>query len=155
MSSFLSPHSTYSAMANVHDRLGWRSFLEGRISKVLVQVMHNHLLNSSSCYTATYWAREFSARLVLLTHHQWRHRNAHLHYKGKEHKTTQEHDDIMRQTRELTRLDSSALLPQFRDLLDAEAFDKLFEGSSTDRQYWIYEVEAALAATAISQRKRK
>jgi hypothetical protein len=54
----------------------------------------------------------------------------------------------MRRARELTRLDSSALLPQFRDLLDAEDFDALFEGSTTDRQYWIHEMEAALAATA-------
>jgi hypothetical protein len=154
MTSFLSSHSTYSAMANIHDRLGWRSFLEGRISKILVQEMQNHLQNSSSCYTATFWARKFASRLILLTHHQWRHRNSHLHYRGKENKTFQEHEETMRCARELTRLDSSALLPQFRDLL-AEDFDALFEGSTTDRQYWIHEMEAALAATAIHQAARK
>jgi hypothetical protein len=142
-------------MANIHDRLGWRSFLEGRISKILVQEMQNHLQNSSSRYTATFWAREFASRLILLTHHQWRHRNSHLHYRGKENKTFQEHEETMRRARELTRLDSSALLPQFRDLLDAEDFDALFEGSTTDRQYWIHEMEAALAATAIHQAARK
>ena len=155
MSSLLSPHSNYSAMAIAHDRLGWRSFLEGRISKVLVQDMHNHLQNSTTCYTASFWAREFSSRLILITHHQWGYRNAHLHYRGKENKTSQEHTEIMRRTRELTRLDSSTLLPQFRDLLDAEDYDALFEGSTINRQYWLYEVEAALAATAISQARRK
>ena len=117
--------------------------------------MHDHLLNSTSRFTATYWAREFSSRLIILTHHQWRHRNAHLHYKGKEHKSVQEHADVMARTRELTRLDSSELLPQFRDLLDAEDFDALFEGPTVARQYWICEVEAALATTAIHQRNKK
>jgi hypothetical protein len=142
-------------MTHVHDRLGWRSFLEGRISKILVQEMHNHLQNSTSRYTATYWARESASRLILLTHHQWHHRNSHLHYRGKENKTFQEHEDTMRRTHELTRLDSSALLPQFRDLLDAEDFDALFKGSTTNRQYWIHEMEAALATTAIHQTTRK
>ena len=155
MSSFLSSNSIYTAMATAHDRLGWRSFLEGHITKVLVQIMHDHLLNSTSRFTATYWAREFSSRLIILTHHQWRHRNAHLHYKGKEHKSAQEHADVMARTRELTRLDSSELLPQFRDLLDAEDFDALFEGPTVARQYWICEVEAALATTAIHQRNKK
>jgi hypothetical protein len=61
----------------------------------------------------------------------------------------------MARTRELTRLDSSELLPQFRDLLDAEDFDALFEGPTVARQYWICEVEAALATTAIHQRNKK
>ena len=94
-------------MATAHDRLGCRSFLEGRITKVLVQAIHDHLQNSTSRYTATYWAQEFSSCLILLTHHRWRHQNAHLHNKGKEHKTVEEHSDVMNHTRELTRLDSS------------------------------------------------
>jgi hypothetical protein len=142
-------------MAHAHDRLGWRSFLEGRISKVLVQEMHNHLQNSTTRYTATYWACEFSSRLILITHHQWGYHNSHLHYRVKENKTSQGHIKVMHRTRELMRLDSSTLLPQFRDLLDAEDYDTLFEGSITNRQYWIYEVEAALAAMAISQATRK
>ena len=48
MSSFLSSYSINTAMAMAHDRLGWCSFLEGRISKILVQAMHDHLLNSTS-----------------------------------------------------------------------------------------------------------
>jgi hypothetical protein len=60
----------------------------------------------------------------------------------------------MARTRELTQLDSSELLPQFRDLLDEEDFDSLFEGPTVARQYWISEVEAALAATAIHQQKK-
>ena len=142
-------------MAHAHDRLGWRSFLEGRISKVLVQEMHNHLQNSTTRYTATYWACEFSSRLILITHHQWGYHNSHLHYRVKENKTSQGHIKVMHRTRELMRLDSSTLLTQFRDLLDAEDYDTLFEGSITNRQYWIYEVEAALAAMAISQATRK
>ena len=61
----------------------------------------------------------------------------------------------MCRTRKLTRLDSSTLLPQFRDLLDAKDYDALFEGSTINRQYWMYEVKAALAATASSQARRK
>ena len=35
--------SAYHSFAVIHDRLGWRSFLEGRISTVLVHEMHQHL----------------------------------------------------------------------------------------------------------------
>jgi hypothetical protein len=61
----------------------------------------------------------------------------------------------MNRTRELTRLDSSELLPHFRGPLDTEDVDTLVEGPTVARQYWISEVEAALAATTIHQKFKR
>jgi hypothetical protein len=48
MRSLLSYGHRLHSFATLHDRLGWRSFLEGRISTLLVQEMHFHLSNTPS-----------------------------------------------------------------------------------------------------------
>ena len=65
----LCPHgSPYHHLALIHDRLGWHSFLEGRISSALVQEMHVHLSSTPARFGAIDWAKGLVNWLILITH---------------------------------------------------------------------------------------
>ncbi len=56
-----------------------------------------------------------------------------------------EHDEIMENVGRLLFTDPNTLLPQHRHLLDLD-FKNLGASSSTDRQYWLANVESAINA---------
>jgi hypothetical protein len=75
MTNIIPQNHTYHALAIAHDRLGWRSFLEGRILTIMVQEMHYHLAATPSLIGAADWAKGLVNHLIRITHRQWKYRN--------------------------------------------------------------------------------
>lgn len=91
------------------------------------------------------WATEFIQHLLGLTHKQWLYQNARTHIRLLEGKSELEHDNIMDQVGRLLFTDPTLLLPQHRHLLELD-FEKLGAGSTTNRQYWLANLESAVKA---------
>jgi hypothetical protein len=154
MSSLLPYGHRFHSLATLHDRLGWRSFLEGRISTLLVQEMHFHLSDTPSLISAIDWAKKFVGFLFRITHRQWSFRNSVVHFKI-EGRTPAQHQEIIHEFGELLEIDTRTLLPKYRHLWEDEDFEALGRGSSNNKLYWMSAAKSAIAASAIARKRRR
>ena len=106
-------------------------------------------------FSADIWARKFSTELLLFTHRQWTYRNTTTHFKPSEGKTVAEHESIHQQLLSLLELSPSELPLRHRHLLSPEHTDQLLLGSTTNKQFWIAEVQSALAEAALVRKLKK
>ena len=144
MTSLLQPHSEFTLLAQFHDRLGWDSFLEGRICVLWVEARELDVQSKGLRTTSDYWARGLIRRLLLLTHHQWIFCNAGVHHEV-EGLTQSQHEELMEKCESMVTVHPGDLLPEHRDLLRVN-FEELGEGHTLGRQYWLADMESALSA---------
>ena len=138
------PDTNFEVLAEVTDRLGWDCLLEGRVSKVWLEVVSPMLHESGTYLSPTRWGQQFIAQLLNITHKQWIFRNSYVHYKI-DGLSPAEHNKIFDKVEELMFTNPDDLLPCHKHLLEVD-FGKLGEGSPVDRQYWIITMEAALTS---------
>eukprot|EP00956_Cyclotella_meneghiniana_P004596 scaffold5670_cov42-Cyclotella_meneghiniana.AAC.1 len=101
------------------------------------------------------WAKDLSRHLLLFTHRQWTYRNSTVHYKPSEGKTVAEHTMVDEQVRSLLQLSPILLPPQHRYLLTTENRTTLLQGTTAAKQFWIAEIQSALAEGALSRRMKR
>lgn len=154
MTRLLPYGSKYHSYALVHDRLGWRSFLEGRISITLAHEMHTHLSVTTARIGAADWAKGLVNWLIRITHRQWSYRNHVVHHTV-EGRTVEEHKLLIQEMTRLLEVDPSTLLPRFRFLYEDQDFEALGAGSATNRLYWVEAAKAAVAASALARRRKR
>jgi predicted RNA-binding Zn-ribbon protein involved in translation (DUF1610 family) len=132
-------------LAEVHDRLGWDNFVEGRISVLFLEAVKPELAGRLSRLTPERWCRTLVSKLLQLTHKQWLFRNSHVHYNKLEGLTSQQHEQIFDKVKEMMWTDPADLLSKHRYLLEDD-FEILREAASGVRLQWIASMESALGA---------
>jgi len=146
MKECLSGHSSIlRTLAEVHDRLGWDNFVEGRISLLFLEAVRPALDGRRSRLTPERWCHTLVTKLLQLTHKQWLFRNSHVNHKKLEGMTTAQHEQIFEKVKSMMWTDPADMLAKHRYLLE-EDFQLLGEGTSGERQQWIDSMESALSA---------
>jgi hypothetical protein len=145
MTSLCSYRSPYYALAEIVDRLGIRSLLEGRIPCLFYSTRLADIKRRRLRKHAGHWCNGIILRLLQITHRQWTFRNGTVHLRGPDGLTQSQQDRLARRCEELLWTDPSTLLDEDKYLLDID-FEKLGDGPSAARQAWISEMEAARAA---------
>ena len=69
------------ALAVSQDKIGWRNFMEGRVSKEFYQMQAQHSASSTSFLNGEDWVKQLISRILHITHSQWIFRNFSLHDK--------------------------------------------------------------------------
>ena len=69
------------SLAVEQDVIGWRNFMEGRISKKFYDIQLLHLRDVSGHLNGRDWVKIFITKLLQMTHSQWLFRNITLHDK--------------------------------------------------------------------------
>ena len=82
-------------LARSQDLIGWRNFMEGRISKDFYNLQHMHLETSSSFLNGGDWMRQFISRVLHITHSQWIYRNFVLHDRKRGYLRLKARDDLL------------------------------------------------------------
>ena len=136
-------HSKYQLLARYQDRLGWQNFIEGRFTSYLVHVQREHLRDSDTWRTAESWASGLMDQLLRLTHRQWLHRNARLHFRRPDGRTQLQHNEIVAKISKLIWTDPDELLDADRKLLGLD-FRKLGRARAVTQECWIAELETAI-----------
>ena len=156
MESLTPLHSPYLTLAQAQDLIGFDNLLVGRLPKLLITIMKSKLalLNQRSL-TIDRWAKDLSRHLLLFTHRQWTYRNSTVHYKPSEGKTVAEHTMVDEQVRSLLQLSPILLPPQHRYLLTEENRTTLLQGTTSAKQFWIADIQSALAEAALSRRMKR
>jgi hypothetical protein len=138
-------YGTLKRFAQETDRLGWRNFTEARISRALFDTQEAWLKQQGSKWHIESWAKQFLTRVLNITHRQWLYRNSRIHIRQVEGLSLTDHESILQKVSSLIGTDPTDLLSQHRSLLHMD-FEALGEGTSTDRQYWIAQMESAIKA---------
>ena len=145
MRSVVGADRRFLTLARIHDSLGWDNFVEGRICKLWLQFREVDINRRNLRTTSESWAWGLSHRLLQLTHRQWIYRNSVVHYKV-QGITMRQHERIMDNVEHYAMTDPEDLLPENRHLLDID-FEALGEASSIEKQFWVAEMETAVAAS--------
>jgi hypothetical protein len=72
------------AAATTQDRIGWRNFVEGKISKEWRILQSRHYLEIASRRSGDRWAEKLVTKLLELVHSMWKYRNSILHERDKD-----------------------------------------------------------------------
>ena len=135
MKECLSGHSSIlRTLAEVHDRLGWDNFVEGRISTTFLEAVRPALSDGRrSRLTPERWCHTLMTKLLQLTHKHWLFRNSHVNHKKMEGMTTAQQEQIFDKVKSMMWTDPADMLAKHRYLLE-EDFQLLGEGTSGERQ---------------------
>jgi len=146
MTLLLEPGSKLNNLTTFYYRLGWESFIKGRICKVWLVARYSEIAEKDLRTMSESWSRGLIHRLLERIQRQWLYRNAIVHYKVSDGLMTQHHETIMEEIENMiTDVDPTDLLPEHRRLLNVD-YEKLGEGRAEHRQSWLMEMESAVSA---------
>lgn len=134
-------------VATSQDTIGWRNFMEGRVSKHIMLLQRRHLLESSSRLTTTSWMKQFISRVLHITHSQWLFRNFMLHDNNAGYLKLKERTSAAIQIDALSQVKPSAIPADSHFLLEFDT-ESLLRADSDTQHYWIAAMEAAVMAKA-------
>ncbi len=125
------------------DLIGWRNFMEGRISKRFGSLQRAHISSSETRISIHSWTRQFISRILHITHCQWLFRNFAIHDASAGLLRTNEKAHTAALISGLMETRPSQLPPESRFLLEFDT-DGLLKSDMDTQHYWIAAVEAAL-----------
>ena len=144
----------YHLLAETQDRLGWQNFIEGRFALYYAALQREHLSNLEMWRTTDVWAKGIIEVLLRITHKQWLHRNALVHFSGEDGRTLLEKEAIAKKVEELMWTDPVELLEEDRPLLEEDCA-RLGATDATTQAYWIADVEAAKKTAEVMRNRRR
>ena len=70
-------------MARSQDRIGWRHFTEGKVTKDIQELQWVYLASKRTRLTVDSWMKGFVGKLIEMTHKQWIFRCITKHHRTK------------------------------------------------------------------------
>ena len=71
------------SLARSQDVIGWRNFIEGRVSREFLDIQNLHLGSGCHKINGEQWVRQFIIKILRITHNQWIFRKFTLYDKQK------------------------------------------------------------------------
>jgi hypothetical protein len=138
------PHSIRELVSS-QTRIGWRNFMEGRISMHFYRLHFCHLIYARTNMTAGSWVKTFISKLLHITHSQWIFRNFMLHEKTHGLLRMKERQAILLQVEALSLSDKNDLPEDSQFLLEFD-IGRLQHADYETQCYWVAAVVAARTA---------
>ena len=139
------PPTDLRELANEQREIGWRNFMEGRISKQFFRIQFCHLIHARSRITAAAWTRTFISKILHITHSQWIFRNFMLHGKTHGILRLREQEAVLIQLEELVLSEKDDIPEESRFLLEFD-LGRLERSDYETQCYWAAAVTAAREA---------
>jgi ribonuclease HI len=140
------PTPSLKDLVQEQNTIGWRNFMEGRISKQFLRVQFCHLIHANSRITAESWTKTFISKILHITHSQWIFRNFMLHGKTNGLLRLQEQEATLLHIKELSLSNKNDLPEESRFLLEFD-LEQLRNADYDMQCYWTAAVSAARQAT--------
>ncbi len=113
-------YNNMSVVSMMSDRLGWDSFLEGRISKHWLVVVLPLLPHRPLQLLPESWGRQFISKLHNVIYKQWTYCNSMIHFWSTDGLTIPEHYEILNRIESYSLADTDTLLPRHQSLYTAD-----------------------------------
>ena len=121
-------------IAQSQDTIGWRNFMEGRVSNKITSIQRSHLALTGSRMSIKSWMSQFITKLLHITHSQWIFRNFMLHDKTLGFLRLKECTEAAIQIDTLMQSRPSSLPADSQFLLEFDS-DRLLAADSDTQQY--------------------
>jgi hypothetical protein len=138
----------YQRLAASVDCIGWRRFMEGMLSRELVELQKYALVETESCLMIDKWTKELVIWLLEITHEQWLYRNVMVHDRTAGDLVTKCKEEIWKALEDQLELGKDGLEDNDKFLLEIN-LDDLGTSSGEDQTYWLLALEAARDARAL------
>lgn len=132
-------------LALSQDMIGWREFMEGRISVEFYKVQELHFAGVSSYMTAAQWASALVSKLLHITQSQWIFRNFMLHNKTHGYLRMTRQLDLLMEIERLMEVSPDAIPADRQYLLEFDLQEILSMDFDT-QEYWVHSLRAAHTA---------
>ena len=134
-------------LATSQDKVGWRRFTEGCITKKFQERQSFHLSMSNSKMNGSDWTKQLISKLLQITHSQWIYRNISLHDKSNGYLHNKTADELAEEIHNLAGLEPEDVPYESRFLLEMDR-EKLVKGHVETQAYWVTAVLVARKARA-------
>ena len=142
----LGPMSAHmKEIARSQDIIGWRNFMEGRISKKIYHLQRHHLTTTQLQTTGEDWIKQFITRLLHITHSQWVFRNFSLHDHQRGLLRRNKREEIFAEIEQLADTSPDEVPAESRFLLEFD-LGALGRADLDTQLYWVAAVRAARCA---------
>jgi hypothetical protein len=127
----------YIKMARSQDKIGWRGFMEGMISKEILNIHYSTAWDSEADMPAPLvWAKGLGIKLLETTHGQWLYRNIHVHDAVSGSLATTKKEELQKAIEDELELGGEGLVEEDLYLLEIN-LDDLATTSGEDQTYWL------------------
>jgi len=134
--------AAFRRLGRSQDKIGWRRFMEGMISREAVSLQEASVANVGGATATAKWARGLVTKLLETTHGQWLYRNVHVHDTMSGTHATARKEEIKKFIEDQLELGEEGLAEQDLFLLEINLGD-LETSSGEDQHYWLLQIEAA------------
>ena len=132
----------YGGMADSQDLIGWRRFMEGMISKEMVEIQRQFCEIVETKMTAERWAQGLITKLLEITHGQWLYRNVHVHDKVTGTLVTKRKEELKEAILDQLYIGEEGMAEENKYLLEIN-LEELETTSGTKQHYWLLAIRAA------------
>ena len=136
----LGPH--FYRLAASQDKIGWRCFMEGMISKEIVPLYAQHYNIRGGKLRPEAWGKALVVKLLEITHGQWLYRNIQVHDTATGIYSTQRKEKLQQLIEDQIELGGEGLDDDDLFLLEINLED-LESSSGETQEHWLLAIEAA------------
>jgi hypothetical protein len=144
----------YYKLALSMDKIGWRRFMEGMVSKEALYIQGRAHEEGKKRLSIQNWCAGLVTRLMEVTHGQWLYRNMHVHDTLTGDIATRKKEDIRRELLDQIETGGVGLAEEDKYLLDIN-LDDLDTSSGEDQTYWLLSLRAARVAFQLRELRRQ
>ena len=139
--------ATMRRIAESQDKIGWRRFTEGCISKQFHRRQTFFLQMTNNRLNGTDWTKQLISRMLQITHSQWIYRNISLHDKSNGYLRNKTAAELADEIHRLAELQPEDVPTESKFLLEIDS-GKLIKEHVETQAYWVIAVKAARKAKA-------
>jgi hypothetical protein len=144
----------YRKLAESMDKIGWRRFMEGMVSKEILTIQGRAQETGKKKLPIQSWCAGLVTRLLEVTHGQWLYRNVHVHDILTGDIATRRKEDIRRELLDQIEIGGEGLVEEDKYLLEIN-LDELDTSSGEEQTYWLLALRAARVAFQIRELRRQ
>ena len=132
----------FREMGRSQDKIGWRRFMEGMISKEIIPIQADYVEVGACSVTLKGWSRGLVTKLLEATHGQWLYRNIHVHDDIAGIEATARKEEIQKFIEDQLELGEEGLDERDHYLLEVNLED-LETTTGEEQHYWLLQIQAA------------
>jgi hypothetical protein len=143
--------NNYKKMAQSQDLIGWRRFMEGMISKEVLNLYYSTSWdNEEDLPEPSQWSKGLVDKFLEVTHRQWLYRNIHVHDAISGALATAKKEEPQKAIEGKIELGGKGLAEEDMNLLEIN-LDDLATTSGEDQTYWLLAIMAVRAWRTLQQ----
>jgi hypothetical protein len=138
----------YSKMADKHDAIRWRRFMEGMVTRSIRSIQETYTITDGSILSPQKWSVGVVTKLLETTHGQWLYQCVQIHDRVNGTLATQRKEELQREIESQQEMGMEGLMEEDQYLAEVNLED--LESTTGKRQeYWLVAIRTAREASIL------